>query len=686
MATLSPRALIAGALWLGVVTAPPACTDPTWCPDGCAPHTVVLMDFDAGAGFFDAPFPSAARVTEDGRPNVDGFPNPQKVVLVDRVLDVLRRDARGFGLSSGVFFRLSGPADPASLPDLAGSTDAASVVQLVGVDPDSPDYLKRYPITVRFSADPGPYGAPNLLSLVPLQGVPLRPKTRYAALVTRGVRDAAGAPLERPEALAALLAGSPPESWPTAATEEHAAAIEALRAGGVDLEALVALTAFTTDDPTAEMARAVEVARADPPAAGPFAPADAYDDHCVFESAVEMPVYQSGAPPYLEEGGGWTFDAEGHPVLDHRETARIFVTIPRAPMPAAGYPVVVFSRTGGGGDRPLVDRGVHAVAHGEAIEPGAGPALHLARAGWAGASPDGPHGGPRNVKGSDEQFLVFNFQNPLALRDNVRQSALELALMPDILRDAAIDVSGCAGADAPGGLAKLDVDEAAIMGHSMGAAIAPLALVHVDSYRAILLSGAGGSFLENMIWKEKPIAVKPMAELILGLAVAGYELREETPILSMLQWAGEPADAPLYGRYVIDEPRTGGPRHVLMMQGIVDHYIMPPIADATSLSFGLDLGGDALEAGVAELDGIAPLPELLPLVAREQRALPVEGNRGGGEVTAAVLQFPEDGIEDGHEVMFQTEAPKHAYRCFLSSLALGSPRIPRPGAATDPCD
>ena len=43
--------------------------------------------------------------------------------------------------------------------------------------------------------------------------------------------------------------------------------------------------------------------------------------------------------------------------------------------------------------------------------------------------------------GADEQFLMFNVQNPLALRDNVRQSALEIALLPQVLARLEVDTS-----------------------------------------------------------------------------------------------------------------------------------------------------------------------------------------------------------------------------------------------------
>jgi hypothetical protein len=226
------------------------------------------------------------------------------------------------------------------------------------------------------------------------------------------------------------------------------------------------------------------------------------------------------------------------------------------------------------------------------------------------------------------------------------------------------------------------------MGHSMGATIAPLSLAVEPLFKAGLLSGAGGSWIENVIYKEHPLVVKGIAEVLLGLKGSGYSLIEHDPLLSLYQWVGEEADPPVYGRRIVAEPTAGAPRHVLMMQGIVDSYILPPIANATSLSFGLDLAGDELDAKNPALKDLPPLGPLLDLTGRKSIALPAAGNvtTAKGTMTAVVTQHPEDGIENGHEVVFQTEAPKHEYRCFLLGLAKGAPRVPSPGKAFDPCD
>jgi hypothetical protein len=51
-----------------------------------------------------------------------------------------------------------------------------------------------------------------------------------------------------------------------------------------------------------------------------------------------------------------------------------------------------------------------------------------------------------------------------------------------------------------------------------------------------------------------------------------------------------------------------------------------------------------------------------------------------------VVQHPSDGVEDGHEVVFQTDPPKREYRCFLQTWASGAkPVVPTPGGVNDPC-
>ncbi len=634
-----------------------------------ASGTRVLADYALGGGFYAAPFPDDARMTADGHPDLSTFPNTTASLFLDKTTALIQRDARGFSTTAGAYFALDGALDPA-----VESDGSAFLVEL--------DSGSKMPVHVHFDADGGPFGVPNLLSVIPLQGIPLRPGARYAAVVLRSAKDASGRRLGVPDSLAQLIQGRTPDAMSDALAQEHSDAIAAL---GVDPSELAGLAVFTTDDPTSGLlaVRQAMLARPLPAPVQPFKADEVFDDYCVFSSTIQMPDYQSGTPPFDEVGGDWLFDSDGKPIFQRDENAHIVVTVPRQQMPAAGFPIVLFSRTGGGGDRPLVDRGVQAMTGGPALVAGTGPALGFAKVGWAGASVDGPHGGLRNVTGKDEQFLMFNVTNPAALRDNVRQSAAELALQAHVLATLSFDASSCPGLDTGGKPVHFDTSHFALMGHSMGATISPLTLAVEPDFQASILSGEGGSWIENVLYKLHPVEVKGFAELLLGVA-GKYSLTEQDPALNLFQWAAEPADPPVYARYIVHEPRDGKPRDVLMVQGIVDHYIMPTISEASSLSLGLDLAGDALDKDTPEIADFPTLDARLQFSGRSHISLPASANIDAS-TTAVVVQQREDGVEDGHEVVFQTEPPKHMYRCFLASLLAGTPTVPAPAAEDAPC-
>lgn len=612
----------------------------------------------AGEGeFYAAPFPDLGREVGDAA----SLPAPRETdILVS--LRAIASEATGFGATSTIYFAFEAPLAPLAIApnDSVARDDAGeltSPVVLIDLDATPPRAL---PIEVRYRDDGGPFGAPNLLSILPLQGVPMTPGHRHAAAITRDVRDATNTRVAISDAVRAIRRGEVPAGLDATIADEQRRALNELDALGLEVAAFALFTPADAAAPMRALRDAIVEER--PALTRDFALIETHDDFCVFASELPVPVYQRGDPPFSRGGGDIAFDDAGAPVLARTETARVFVTLPRVPMPSAGFPTVVFSRTGGGGDRPLIDRGVRD-ASGMAIEPGSGPARDFAQVGFAGVSVDGPHGGVRNVTGEDEQFLVFNVANPRALRDNVRQSAAELALVAHLLGEWRFDASACEGLAIDE--ARLDDQTLALMGHSMGATIAPLTAAFEPRYRALLLSGAGGSWIQNVVHKEKPVVVRPFAELLLRTPMS-YALHEHDPALMLLQWAGEGADPPVFGEAI----RARG-THVLMMQGIVDHYILPPIANATSLALGLDLAGGSLDADDARLDRFTPLVELLPLVDGTTRELPASANRDDGSVTRIVTQHAEDGVEDGHEVVFQLDTPKAEYRCFLASLARG---------------
>jgi hypothetical protein len=639
------------------------------------------MDF-MRADLFDAPVPDESMRTAANGVDLARLPNADSSLFVTSARDIVARDARGFSQTSTSFFQMTGAIDPASLPSALQTVSPDSSVQIVNVDGTSPEYASRTPARVTFLEDAGPYGSLNMLGVTPYQGRPLRAGTLYAVVLSTSVRDARKRRIAPSAQMTALLRGDRPNGMSAAAFGSYKGAIDSLERAGVDPAGLAAINVFRTDDWTPSFQSVLADAMGRPTIADAPSPKEQFDSFCVYAGTIDMPVYQGGKPPYSKAGGEWVFDPKGKPMLQRMERANMVITIPRAPMPASGYPTVVFSRTGAGGDRALVDRGAHD-ANGVALLPGSGPAQEFARVGFAAISIDGPLGGLRNPSGDDEQFLIFNISNPVAIRDNVRQSAVELALAAHVLDGLQIDATACPSAQT---IAKFDTTKLALFSHSMGSTISPLTLAFEPRFGAAILSGAGGSWIDNVLYKLKPLAVKPLAELLVGYTTQHRELVLGDPALALVQWAAEAADPPVYGDRVVVPLGARRARHVLMVQGIVDHYILPPMANAATLSLGLDLAGPELDHTTAEIAHFDPLKSILSFSGRRAIELPAKGNRthtDGSASTAVVVQWPSDGLEDGHEVIYQRSEPKYQYRCFLKGYAAGgAPTVPA-GIASD---
>ncbi len=634
--------------------------------------THARLDFTRSTGFWSAPFPDDSLLNfSTGRPVLPRFPNPDGIGLVEQSLTLVEGGALGFALAGGVFFAFDAPLDASSLPQSLNESVASNAsVFLAEVTPTG---LLRHPIEVAFHEDSGPFGAPNMLSLIPLQGRPLKPNRLYVAVVLREVRSA-GERLGAPLSLVQLMNEVQPEGMSEQAFSRYGKAVHALKQTGIN--DLAALTVFTTDDPTRGLKRVVEdLSSRALPTPDAFTLTDTFDEYCVFSSSLMLPVYQSGTPPYTT-GGAWEFDEAGAPVLQTAALSRMVVTVPRRAAPDTGWPPGIFVRTGGGGDRPLIDRGWQPGAGQPSPQPGTGPAVQLTQAGFAGVQIDGPHGGPRNPGNADEQLLMFNITNPRALRDNLRQSAVELVLLSRLLDSLAFDSSTCPGASAT---TTFDTGKLVLTGHSMGATIAPLALAYEPRFRAVVLSGAGASYIENIMHKRHPLDVRPLAELLLGYFNYGRALTNHDPVLTLVQWAVEPSDAQVYAPLLT---QGAAPPAVLMIEGVVDTYNPPRIANAVSLALALDQGLPERDTHDATLlPEHTPLGEVIHFAGRQQLELPLSNNRGG--VTAVVVQHLEDGLQDGHEVFFQLDAAKRQYRCFLSSFLTGEARVPAETAGED---
>lgn len=681
---------------------------------------------------------------------------------------------RGFGLASGVFFQSTEKLPPPKAPSAEGvwgGLDADYVLApvLPVNDAKAPDRKWKlgdaHPIKVQFRASAGSLAPVNTLTLLPLQGRPLLPNTTYVAWVRKGLGSPSG-PLQASAPMQGLsqITEANPKGLPSQsyATQSYPRAVSALSDHGTKLDDLAALTVFTTGAPTDELKALF--ARTAVPHLSAFHLSEKHDHYCIYESSVKMPEYQSPAAPYqvgdgvltllikgllgvtfqqVTGGGDISTGASSHDSHD----ARVVVTVPmHKTMPAKGWAAAAYVRAGAGLDAtgsPLADRGrtlppnqvvngclpPYSPDGGTAASPanqlcGGGPGYEFARAGMLGITIDGPQTGSRLVGGdgefgslvdackidpkSGEDNAMFDVCNPRAIVDNIRQSALEIALIPAML-DQPLRFEGKDDACHLAG-AHVDPTRTALMGHSMGATVAPLALSLQSRYRAVVLSGANGSYIENILAKEMPSPLAAQLEQLFGL---DYCLDEFSLLSSLFQWAEEPSDPIVYepGLFAdVDAPPPAGaprrqPPDVLMIQGIGDHYIPPPIANISSMGLRLDIIGPELdvqrparcvpdpEAAVPRCAATRaaryPVTPVLPLLRYVGAGAvpypdhgPVTRNRDKGTGTRGVVQYERDEScrQDGHEVAYEIAQARWQYRCFLSSFAHGQAKIWQPPA------
>jgi len=238
--------VLASALAIG------SCTEP-----GAAPSAAPSMRFDDRSSPFAAPFPSEHLRREDGTLDLTALPEGGRVTIVDQIHSALA-SATGFGTTSAIHLSFDAPVDPGSLPSGVVSADDA-VVQLVVVDEERRG--ERAPVRVFFTEDGGPFGDENVLTVLPVQGVPLHADALYALVVRRGLSTTDGVPFGRARAMDALAQGNAPTGLSGAALASYTGAYAALGDVGIDPTSVIGMTVFRTQDPTVGMRRAVETTR-----------------------------------------------------------------------------------------------------------------------------------------------------------------------------------------------------------------------------------------------------------------------------------------------------------------------------------------------------------------------------------------------------------------------------------------
>jgi predicted esterase len=607
------------------------------CGDSRAPTTVnfVLPGTAAGADYFDLPFPNELRRRADGTIDLDGVPAPND--LAQTYLTEIAQGAGGFGTQSAIYFRLSGPIDPASLPDLAGSTAAGASVQLVDIDPASPGRGERVPLKAAFREAAGLFIGANALILRPYPGFPLRADTVYAALITTALRDAAGRAVEAAPAFAAVRDGRGDET----AVAAYGPLRDWLASGsaGVDPKDLAGATVFRTQDPTGMMAkiRAAIYANVPAPTASGVRHTGTQSEVEIFEGTYDGPNFQTGTPPYQVSGGTINVDGSGTPLVVRTENLRFAVTVPKGTMPAAGWPIVLYAHGTGGSYTSFIGEGVGNNLG--KVTDGSGAVI----AQMATFGIDQVLHGPRDPTGADPDLTFFNFQNLPGARDNVRQGALDNFQLLRLAGNLQVTMPD-------GTTARFDASRIAFMGHSQGGLTGPPFLGAEPDVRAAVLSGAGANLVLSLLGKTEPVDIPSLVGSLVGEPVDEFH-----PLLNLVQMYFEPGDPGNYAPLFFRAPPAGqAPKDIFQSLGVVDHYTPIP----TIMALAVAMRVQPVAPLIQSVDG-------MDLAGVTTATAPVTANVAGG-ATGVLCEYQAT-TDDGHFVVFDIPEAKAQYARFLAT-------------------
>lgn len=610
--------------------------------------------------FFAQPFPSDLRL----RPAAAGMPAGYDLTRLPRPLgqpgkyvEALDGQILGAGTGAAVYFRLAGALDETSLPGRAVHTlDKDAPVQIVDITPGSPTLGQRAPVVLAFHAEGNKFIGPNWLTVQPVAGIPLREKTTYAAILTRRLRalDASTAgqpavsrPLQPDLDLQALLAAETPAGAAMQAAWQAYAPLRAFleRGDGVTREDVASATVFTTQDATSGMqALRAAVYEQPAPTAQNLAFLKSHDGLCdIYTGTFDSPNFQEGDPPYWEDGGAIRFGAGGKATPVRTEHLRFGLSVPSAPMPPAGWPVILYAH-GTGGDYLTFTREQLDLRAAFVEVPGQKDPVRFAMLGI-----DQVLHGPRDPTGNNPELTFFNLRNLLAARDNVRQGAAD-----DFQLLRLVETLQVASAPQTGQPIKFDTSKIYFVGHSQGGLTGPLFLAAEPKVKAGVLSGAGAVLILSLLNKKEPNDIAALVESLLMEPAA-----TDHPLLNLLQMYFEPADPNNYGPQLFRAPPAGvPPKSIFQTLGLVDNFTpVPNIA-----AFALSLGVQPMAPRLYDLPGL----ELTDLKWTDG---PVQGNVAGGKATGVLREYAQAPSDDGHFVIFDLWAARHDWTRFLGTHA-----------------
>ncbi len=589
--TVNATACTPGAAGGGLVLVTPIECEPPGIPDGGDFQVFfeIPRSDEEVTEFYRLPFPNDIRIS-GGRVDLSGHPRPELDVVgnvIKTLIEQAEADISGFGTHQAGFFRFNEFPDPDSVT-ISGDSP---VLSLVNITPESRNYGRRTSLSWSATDGRGSFICNNWLAVRPLWSQAFEHGSTYATIITDGIRSRNGDRPVQSDDFTLMMNGREPEDQElVAAWDAYAPLRTYLLDVGVPSGTIMAAAVFTIDDPDQPIdgiSAALDLL--DPPtndelvlcSQGATSPCDdgldgedhvrgcftESEDHFEIHTTVEIPVFQVGEPPYLEQDGGLLFDDGGVAILQRTEPVCTTITVPKtSSMPAEGWPVVVYAHGTGGNFRGHVD------------ELGS----ELSEMGYATIGYDGvQHGNRRGDSTDPPDGLFFNFINPRASHGNVLQGAVDVLSYGRFAETFSV-----AGADSPTtGIIRFNPANLVFFGHSQGGTVGSIAAAADHSYAAIVLSGTGGGLLLSLLEKSEPVDIASGISLVLQESTSEFH-----PVLNLIQMYFEQVDPLNYAARIIRQrPEEAAVPSLFQTFGIGDSYTPDRSIEALSGVLGLSI-------------------------------------------------------------------------------------------------
>ncbi len=638
--------------------------------------------------FYHNGFPTNLRLRDDGSVKISDFPREFHALTISYktlVENSVAPSIGGYHTISTIYLPFTEHLAIQRLPTKETAyANAESSIQVVDIDPNSPEYGRRFPLKVTMTDGIDSYRPDNLLQLAPTLGIPLRSNTTYAALVTDRAPVASGYELvQNPQLAAVLGASSFAGDIPQKAFDVFAPLRDFLAQQSIAPDSIIGATVWTTGNPATPLVKGVERVRSLPQKAPKnLTVLKDFPDYCVIQGQIEIPMFQNGTAPYYVYGGYMLWDENGFPEVRKTRNADFVVTIPKGvTMPSSGYANLFYHHGAGGTSEQVFQRGGKA-PH-ELDDGGNGPSRIAAARGWSSAGIGGHLGQDHLSLVEGYGGFPYDILQGVIMRNNYFQMIWERVFFRKFLSQFTLDASYCPDAD-PGTADgfKFDSNMQVLMGQSLGNWTGSLQLAaDTEPFKGAILGGVSGTWIRNLAGDTKKNL--PLALGAINL-YPGEKLDEAHPFLMLMEWLlGSVEPVAMVGG-ILKEPTKTAP-HIYIASGLNDGGADEVTQRTFLMALGVDLAGD----DVGDTEDTTLLPYMTDMVGTQQYSYPVTNNvevPGQGRRTAVVTRYVNTIRDNGHHVMFDLFEPKHQYGCFLEHI--GSGRTPQIGAGFElngPC-